>query len=97
MDYFGIESVPKRYQAWKSLPTSGLLITNPNLFQLPVQICGAKFTFSDARTALLVFTTGTVFLLADLAFGWRLGVVNAMLHALCCTKEGEDRLKVVIG
>ena len=47
--------------------------------------------------ALLVLITGTVFLVADLAFGWRLGVVNAMLHRLCCTKEGEDRLKVVIG
>jgi hypothetical protein len=32
--------------------------------------------------ALLVFITGTVFLVADLAFGWRLGVVNAMLHRL---------------
>ena len=64
--------------------TSAFLGTNP---------MGHAMT---AALALLVFITSTVFLVADLAFGWRLGVVNAMLHRLCCTKEGEDRPEVVI-
>ena len=73
------------------------------LFQIVVaqqDLNGAQVSTSSRSLtlalALLVFITGTVFLVADLAFGWRLGVVNAMLHRLCCTKEGEDRLKVVI-
>lgn len=47
--------------------------------------------------ALLVFATAAVFLSAELAFGRHLRVVHAMLHRFSGTKEGEDRLEVVIG
>jgi hypothetical protein len=51
----------------------------------------------ERALALLVFDAAAVFLFAELTFGRRLRVVHAMLHRFCCTKEGEDRLEVVIG
>ena len=54
-------------------------------------------TFVKFAVAPLVFITSTVLQVAKLAFGHRFRVVDAMLHRLRCTKEGKDRLEVVVG
>src|ERR1700743_2561287 len=97
----------RRLPELRGTPTLPVLCTHSDQRKTPVAIlvfCAQALVirstssrFLSLELALLVFSAATVFLLADLAFARRLGVVNAMLHGLGCAKEGEDRFQVAIG